>query len=163
MIREGHAYADLLASLHQASFPPAERWDRVAFTALLDMPGCFACLHDAGGSACGMALPRVAADEAELLTIAVRPEARGRGAGGVLLGMAVTECVRRGASRVYLEVAPGNAAACALYRRGGFVEIGRRYRYYPDGSDALVMEWSQRRRMTTSLAPSPSGSSDSTA
>jgi ribosomal-protein-alanine N-acetyltransferase len=141
MIREGDAYAGLLASLHQASFPPAERWDRVAFAALLDMPGCFACIHDADASPCGMALLRVAADEAELLTIAVLPQARGQGVGGALVRTALAECVRRGASRVYLEVAPGNAAACALYRRGGFVEIGRRHRYYLDGSDALVMEW----------------------
>jgi ribosomal-protein-alanine N-acetyltransferase len=40
---------------------------------------------------------------------------------------------------MFLEVATGNAAALALYRREGFVEVGRRRRYYADASDALVL------------------------
>ena len=40
---------------------------------------------------------------------------------------------------MFLEVATGNAAALALYRREGFVEVGRRRRYYADRSDALVL------------------------
>ena len=44
---------------------------------------------------------------------------------------------RRG--RVFLEVAIGNAGALALYQHGGFVEVGRRRRYYADSSDALVL------------------------
>ena len=153
MIREGSAYAALLSSLHEASFPIAERWNEAAFASLLDQPGCFACLHLIEASPVGMALMRAVADEAEVLTIAVLPEARGKGAGAAMLTMALAECQRRGVLRAYLEVAPYNTAACALYRRQGFVEIGRRRRYYPDGSDALVMEWCQRRRIATSLAP----------
>lgn len=153
MIGDGKAYAALLASLHEASFPVAERWNEAAFAALLDQPGCFACLHQTDASPTGMALLRVVADEAEVLTVAVLPEARGQGGGAALLAMALAECERRGVVRAFLEVAPGNTAACALYRRQGFIEIGRRRRYYPDGSDALVMEWSQRRRIATSLVP----------
>jgi ribosomal-protein-alanine N-acetyltransferase len=40
---------------------------------------------------------------------------------------------------MFLEVATGNTAALALYRREGFVEVGRRCRYYADSSDALVL------------------------
>ena len=45
-----------------------------------------------------------------------------------------------GAERLILEVSAGNDAARALYRGAGFTEIGRRRAYYPDGSDALVLE-----------------------
>jgi [ribosomal protein S18]-alanine N-acetyltransferase len=40
---------------------------------------------------------------------------------------------------LFLEVATTNTGARALYRRTGLVEVGRRRRYYPDGSDAIVL------------------------
>jgi ribosomal-protein-alanine N-acetyltransferase len=140
MIVEGRAFAVLLARLHAASFAPAERWDAAAMAALLDMPGCFACLHEGDdGAPCGMALLRVVADEAELLTIAVLPAARGRRAGTDLVEQALREAGRRGACRMFLEVACGNETARALYLGQGFSPIGRRQSYYADGSDALVL------------------------
>ena len=133
--------ASLLAALHAASFDAAERWDAPAMAALLDMPGCFACLDpgpDADAVPVGMILVRVVADEAEVLTIAVLPPRRGRGVGRALLDEARAEASRRGACRMFLEVAVPNAAARALYRAGGFLQVGRRRAYYPDGSDALL-------------------------
>ena len=47
--------------------------------------------------------------------------------------------IARGGKAVFLEVSIGNLAAQALYRRFGFVEVGRRKRYYADSSDALVL------------------------
>jgi ribosomal-protein-alanine N-acetyltransferase len=49
------------------------------------------------------------------------------------------EAGRRGAGALFLEVAGANAAARALYARMGFRDVGRRRRYYADGTDALVM------------------------
>ncbi|MGI3776973.1 MAG: GNAT family N-acetyltransferase [Janthinobacterium lividum] len=128
-------HADVLAAIHCAAFPPAERWDAGAIAALLATPGCFALLADVGG----MAMLRLAGDEAEVLTLAVLPAARGRGVGGALLAAGLAEAARLGAAAVLLEVAPGNAAARALYARAGFGEVGRRRGYYPGGGDALVM------------------------
>ncbi len=130
----GVAQADALAAIHAAAFPVAERWDGVAIAALLATPGCFALL-----AAGGMAMTRVAGDEAELLTLAVLPAVQGRGIGGGLLAVALAEAARRGAAAVLLEVAPGNDAARTLYGRAGFGEVGLRRDYYPDGGDALVM------------------------
>ncbi len=135
VVAAGTAHADALAAIHGAAFPPAERWDAAAIATLLSTPGCFALLSAVGG----MAMLRVAGDEAELLTLAVLPGARGRGVGGEVLAAALAEAARRGAAAVVLEVAPGNAAARTLYGRAGFLEIGRRPGYYPGGSDALVM------------------------
>ena len=139
MMVEGKSHAELLAALHATAFTAAERWSAAAMAALLDMPGCFGCLHGPDGAPVGMALVRVAADEAELLTIAVAPASRGAGAGAALLEQAMAEAVRRRACRMFLEVAPTNQAACALYRRHGFAQVGRRFDYYADGSDALVL------------------------
>lgn len=133
--------AGLLAALHEQCFPPGERWDQAAMASLLAVPGCFACVAATGPEdrPSGMALVRVAADEAELLTIGVIPDARRQGIADRLMTESVASAAARGAVRLFLEVSVTNAPALALYRAGGFVEVGRRRRYYPDGSDALVM------------------------
>lgn len=125
-----------LAALHATAF--AEPWDAPAFAALLDQAGVFAV--DAPD---GFILMRAVADEAEILTLAVRPQARRRGLGGRLVGEGAVEAAARGAVRLFLEVAADNVPARALYAQAGFVEAGRRPGYYarPDGArqDALLL------------------------
>lgn len=93
----------------------------------------------------GFALARAAADEAELLMIAVAPEVRRQGVARRLLGEVLRSARDQGAKRVFLEVAAGNTAARSLYLTAGFKESGRRRAYYrrSDGSseDAILMEF----------------------
>ena len=128
-------HAAVLAEIHAAAFPPREQWGADAMALQLGLPGAFG-LVDARG---GMVLARVAADEAEILTIAVLPEARRQGLGRALLEAAAAGAASRGAAALFLEVSAGNAAARALYAGCGFVPVGQRRRYYADGADALVM------------------------
>jgi [ribosomal protein S18]-alanine N-acetyltransferase len=86
----------------------------------------------------GFALVELAADEAELHLIVVGPRFRARGIGRALLRAVIGAATERGAARMFLEVAAGNAAAIALYIAVGFGEVGRRRAYYRDGQDALV-------------------------
>jgi ribosomal-protein-alanine N-acetyltransferase len=83
-----------------------------------------------------MALGRGAADEVEILLVAVVPHARRRGVGRALVEALLADA---GARRAHLEVRASNRAAIALYERTGFVAAGVRKRYYADGEDALVM------------------------
>jgi len=130
--------ADLavLAEIHAASF--AEPWSASAFGELLASPGVFAF-----GGDDGFTLVRVVGDEAEILTLAVRPERRRCGIGAALVCAAADHALRLGAHRIFLEVAIGNHAACRLYAGLGFVEVGRRTAYYGAGAnkreDALVL------------------------
>ena len=131
----GVADAPALAALHAAAFEAAERWDAAAIATLLAMPGAFGLSIPAAG----FVLARVAADEAEILTLAVIPPARRQGHAGALLGGAMAGALLRGAGTMFLEVSDRNGAARALYARAGFAEAGRRRRYYADGADALVL------------------------
>ncbi|MGX9966386.1 GNAT family N-acetyltransferase [Roseomonas sp. F4] len=123
------------ARLHAASFPVGEAWGADAIALMLELPGCFGVLRPGQG----FVLARVAADEAEILTLAVVPAARRAGLGAALLAEAMAGAVLRGARAMFLEVSAGNVAARSLYAAAGFAEVGRRQRYYPDGSDALVL------------------------
>ena len=130
------ATAKRLADLHAQAFDAP--WSVEAFADLLDQAGVFAMATDNG-----FILIRVVADEAEILTLAVRPHDRQRGLGRALVEHGAVEATRRGAVRLFLEVAEDNAAARAFYARTDFVEAGRRVGYYAraDGpaTDALVL------------------------
>lgn len=126
--------ADALAALHASCFPDA--WDAAAITALLDTPGAFAFSHDDG-----FVLARVAGDEAEILTLAVAPAARGRGLGRALLQAVIRRTAEMGAASLFLEVGADNPAALALYAGLGFTRVGMRKAYY-NGGDALVLRLS---------------------
>jgi ribosomal-protein-alanine N-acetyltransferase len=129
------AQVAVLAAIHAAAFEPAESWGQDAISLQLALPGAFGLLDERGG----MLLGRVAADEAEVLTLAVVPAVRRQGIATTLLRAALAEVRARGGTGMLLEVATNNTAARALYQRLGFVEVGRRRRYYADLSDALVL------------------------
>lgn len=128
-----------LAALHGRCFTTPRPWTEAEFAGFLADPLAFVLVE---GDA-GFLLGRVVAGEAELLTLAVAPEARRRGLGRKLLARFIYQARLRAAETAFLEVAAGNAAARALYLAGGFAESGRRKHYYhgPDGThdDAIVM------------------------
>jgi len=131
--------AAVLARLHAAAFPSAEAWGADAIALMLGLSGAFGLLAHEQGEPAGFALGRVAADEAELLTIAVRPEARRRGHARALLGGVAAEAAARGAAALFLEVSEANDSARALYAGLGATQVGRRAGYYADGCAALVL------------------------
>ncbi|MEM3833256.1 MAG: ribosomal protein S18-alanine N-acetyltransferase [Thermoprotei archaeon] len=75
-----------------------------------------------------------------LLSIAVLPEYRNRGIGSLLLKHLIDLIKTKGIRSIILEVKKDNEPAINVYKKFGFEIIGYRYRYYHDGSDALIMK-----------------------
>lgn len=136
---------DEASRLHGLGFTPfGEReWTRQDIAELLASPGVRGCLLEGKKGVAGFVLWRVAADEAELLTIAVHPDERRRGGGSVLLEAAIEAARDAGAVAMLLEVGEDNQAARGLYDRRGFSTVGRRPAYYQRGvnpkADAVIM------------------------
>lgn len=78
-------------------------------------------------------------EELHITLVAVDPDRRRRGLGLRVLSALLAEAGAHGAERATLEVAAGNAAALALYRRLGFRQAGHRPGYYRNGEDALIL------------------------
>lgn len=80
-----------------------------------------------------------AGSDADIQTIAVCPGEQRRGIGRLLLHDAMSAASDAGARHLLLEVRADNAPAIALYEAEAFARIATRSRYYPDGSDALIL------------------------
>jgi ribosomal-protein-alanine N-acetyltransferase len=88
----------------------------------------------------GYVVAQDAADEGEILNLAVAPARHRGGIGRALVARVLATLAGRGAVRVFLEVRESNAAARALYAALGFQEVGRRSRYYRRPvEDAIVL------------------------
>jgi ribosomal-protein-alanine N-acetyltransferase len=133
--------AAALAAVHAASF--RHGWSETEFERLLADRAVIAQTARAEGgrgAIVGFILSRRAADEAEILTVAVLPAARGRGVAAELLRRHMRRLAALGVARLFLEVEEGNRAALRLYARAGFTQVGRRPGYYtPGGAAALVL------------------------
>ena len=129
---------EALAALHARCFVTPAPWSAADFAGFLADPLCFLVSCDQG-----FALGRAVAGEAELLTLAVAPEARRQGIARTLLARLMRQAQNRGAETLFLEVSAENPAAIAIYAAAGMAQTGRRRGYYraPDGAriDALVM------------------------
>jgi ribosomal-protein-alanine N-acetyltransferase len=134
------ADAAAVAAMHSEGF--ARGWPATEVAALLADQAVAGDGVAAGGAALvGFVMSRVAADEAEILSIAVKAAQRRGGLASALLGAHLGTLAARGVRKLFLEVEAENAAAIALYRRFGFAEVGRREAYYrrPDGRAATAV------------------------
>ena len=121
-----------LENLHRICFP-ARPWSAVEF-ADLKKSGCEIITSENA-----FIVWRAVLDEAEIITIGVRPDTRKTGIATAILTVAESEIKKSGAKKIFLEVADNNTAARRLYESNGYLQIGIRPKYY-DGTDANIME-----------------------
>lgn len=129
---------DQLMGVMEEAFDPhwREAWTRQQVEDSLRLPSTYYLLADEHGDepvfgkpASGFVLARRVLDEEELLLLAVKPQARGKGLGRKLLLRFLDNAEDKGVARVFLEMRCDNPAE-TLYRNCGFVQIGRRPNYY---------------------------------
>lgn len=140
-------HSALLAGMHKICF--VDPWGEGGFVESLSAPGTHGLIAvaqdsltpsaDGESGPAGLVIWRAIADEAEILTIAVLPPWRRNGLGERLLKTALADIDTTRIESTFLEVAENNPAARHMYRKNGFVQVGRRSGYY-NGVDALVMQ-----------------------
>lgn len=117
-----------IAALHGASF--RRGWSDVEIERLLSERSTVAHRATAGRALHGFILSRLAAGEAEILSVAVAASQRGRGLARSLLNLHMRRLAGLGVKAIFLEVDEDNEPARRLYHRAGFREVGRRPGYY---------------------------------
>jgi ribosomal-protein-alanine N-acetyltransferase len=130
-----------IAALHGVSFHRG--WSDGEIDVLLRDRNVAAHRAVIGRRLVGFILSRLAAGEAEILSVAVAASQRGRGLARSLLNLHLRRLAGLGVQAVFLEVGEDNVPALRLYRRAGFHEVGRRQGYYQDpagtSTTALVL------------------------
>ncbi|WP_435770119.1 ribosomal protein S18-alanine N-acetyltransferase [Nocardioides sp. SYSU DS0651] len=129
-----------IVELEAAAFP-TDGWSAALVTEGVGdrVPTVTYLVAERHGGLAGYAVVSVVDVDAELQRIAVRPGLRRAGVATDLLAAARRLAAGEGAERLLLEVREDNRAALAFYARHGFAELGRRPRYYRDGTTALVL------------------------
>lgn len=140
---------DVLEEIHAASF--IAPWSADEQAALNEHAGVRTFVARRGAAAgakrpVGFITVRRAADEAEVLTMAVHPRHRRGGVGRLLLEAALRHLYAERINEVFLEVDPDNEAALALYGRAGFEPVGERPDYYA-GAEGRRKAVTMRLRM----------------
>jgi len=126
-----------IAAVHAASFERG--WSEDEFRGLLADRNVVAHRAAIGRTLVGFILSRLVHGEAEILSVAIAANWRGRGFARPLVDLHLRRLAGLGARTVFLEVDKGNAPACRLYRRAGFYEVGQRQGYYDSRVAALVL------------------------
>lgn len=144
--RAGDPDVAAVAAIESVSF--SDPWTTEAFVSALDLGHMRFFVAEEGGADAGggdavllgYVVALVVADEGEIADLAVAPEARRRGIGGLLLDRVAAEAEELGIRSLYLEVRESNVAARALYQSRGFTAVGRRRGYYQHPTeDALLL------------------------
>jgi ribosomal-protein-alanine N-acetyltransferase len=140
--------AALLAGIHAECFE--DHWSEVSFRSLLESAGVFGLLacHSTGRQVASFILMRVAADEAEVLTLATLPARRREGLASAVASAAMDQAKKGGALRLFLEVAETNLPGLQLYKKLGFEAVALRARYYESKTKAGVGAVVMRRELS---------------
>jgi [ribosomal protein S18]-alanine N-acetyltransferase len=120
-----------------AQRPGAAHWSREAYAAEAERTDAIFLVAD-DGTVAGYAVARLFEDEAQLLDIAAAQD--GAGAGRALWTALLSAAKTRGASKLTLEVSSANSRALLFYKRAGAHVVGRRPKFYNDGTDAVLMD-----------------------
>lgn len=141
---------DAILKIERESF--ADPWSRESFESSLAMNRMQFLVAQGGGDGSrsreggqeailGYVVVLLLVDEAEIANLAVAPEARRRGMGGLLLDRVAADAADAGVRSLYLEVRESNSAARALYESRSFLPVGRRRGYYQrPPEDALLLK-----------------------
>lgn len=124
----------------QSSSNEAAQWSRAAYEKLTVVhPSELAWVAEHGGPVVGFIVARQAANELEILNLAVAAVARRQGVGRALLQHALTHAAAHGVDKFFLEVRASNLAAQSFYRAQGFAPVGIRRNYYTSPADDAVL------------------------
>jgi ribosomal-protein-alanine N-acetyltransferase len=114
-------------------------WSVEQFWSELSQPTRRYFVAEIDGAIVGYAGSFVLTPEADVQTVGVAADQRGRGIGALLLTTLIEQAIQAQATQLILEVRSDNGAAIAMYQRFGFERISSRPNYYAPDVDALIM------------------------
>ena len=131
-----------VAALEELCF--SAPWSEASVAGELDNPLSVWLVCEDQGRVLGYVGSQTVLEESDMMNIAVLPEARRAGIGEWLILSLIELLKDRGSRSLALEVRASNTPAISLYKKLGFLQVGRRPNYYRSPrEDALILrkEW----------------------
>ena len=129
---------DRILEIEKASFG-RDAYDRNLFAEFFDICRKSFLVAVRGSKVCGYMITCIRGDRAEIISIAVDPRFRGRGAASALMNSTLRRLKRRKTARLVLMVKVSNTEARSFYMKYGFEKTRLVRKYYEDGADGLLM------------------------
>lgn len=127
-----------IAALEKLCF--SDPWSENSVCSELSNPLSLWLVAEEDGRVIGYVGSQSVPPEADVMNLAVAPDHRKKGVGRKLMMQLISELHSRGITALFLEVRVGNLPARSLYQSLGFVEVGRRPKYYVNPTeDALIL------------------------
>lgn len=127
-----------IAALEQLCF--SDPWSENSVRSELSNPLSLWLVAEEDGRVIGYVGSQSVPPEADVMNLAVAPDCRKKGIGRALMTALIAQLRSRGVTALFLEVRVGNLPAQRLYQSLGFVEVGRRPKYYVNPiEDALIL------------------------
>jgi len=142
IIKMEQRHVQQIAALEKECF--SDPWSENTIARELDDPLAYWLVAEYDGAVVGYVGSQTVLGESDMMNIAVSKAYRRRGIAQQLVEALVRALKEKGAYRLTLEVRLSNEPALALYRKLGFVQVGRRPNYYSNPrEDALILrkEW----------------------
>ncbi len=131
---------DAIMEIEAASFSDA--WTRGGFEESLTQPYAIMLSAKLNEKVVGYSCLYHILDEGEIINVAIHPDCRGRGFGGIMLGRLLEAGKKVGVNRFVLDVRESNIAAQKLYENAGFKKIALQKRFYDTPvEDGWLMEY----------------------
>ncbi|MBR4355806.1 MAG: GNAT family N-acetyltransferase [Elusimicrobiaceae bacterium] len=127
-----------LAAIEQRQ-PRCAQWGEAGWRSEMEVPAAYILCAQEQSVVAGFVALRLAEEVCEIVNVGVLPEYSRRGIASQLLKQALLWVREHGGRQVTLEVGAENIPAVCLYKKIGFVMMGKRKNFYQGREDALVM------------------------
>ena len=138
IVTMNESHISKIAELEKACF--SDPWSERSIASELENELSLWLVYEENGAVLGYIGSQSVPPESDMMNLAVLPEARKQGVAKALVSELMRLLHSRGMESLTLEVRVSNAPAIGLYTKFGFMQIGRRPRYYVNPTeDALIM------------------------
>ena len=118
----------------------SDPWSENSIASELKNPLSYWLVAEVDSEVAGYVGSQSVLDAADMMNLAVSPKYRKQGIGQALVKRLVAHLQQKNVIALLLEVRVSNTPAISLYEKMGFVQVGRRPKYYHNPrEDALIM------------------------
>ena len=142
IVKMNSSHVPQIARLEEICF--SEPWSEKSIASELENPLALWLVALDGETVAGYIGSQTVMDETDMMNVAVHPEYRRQGIGEALVMALIRQLQQTGSRNLSLEVRTSNVSARNLYEKLGFIQVGKRPRYYRNPrEDAYILrkEW----------------------